>query len=141
MPESPSPAGAQPLGLTWVDYDHDNDADLIVPRGDTAVLGAARTETAGETGTAGAPPAAAAPGPQMWRNNGNGTFAEVAAERGLAGAAATVAAVGTDFNNDRAIDLVVTGGVHPLVWINPREGAFTSLEWPARRAVADLGAS
>ena len=95
LPESPSAAGAQPLGLTWVDYDHDNDVDLIVPRGDAAALGAASTATAGGTGTAGAPPAAAAPGPQMWRNNGNGTFAEVAAERGLAGAAGTVAAVGT----------------------------------------------
>ena len=58
----------------------------------------------------------------MWRNNGNGTFAEVGRGARPGGAAGTVAAVGSDFNNDRAIDLVVTGGVHPLVWINPREG-------------------
>ncbi|HZA37152.1 MAG TPA: CRTAC1 family protein, partial [Vicinamibacterales bacterium] len=42
--------------------------------------------------------------------------------------------------NDRAIDLVVTGGGHPLVWINPREGAFTSLEWPEGTQPPTVGA-
>src|SRR5918994_1307346 len=97
LPETPSPAGAQPLGLTWVDYDHDNDVDLIVPRGDAAALGAASTATGDKTGTAGAPPAAAATGLHMWRNNGNGTFAEVAADRGLAGTAGTVGGGGQGF--------------------------------------------
>jgi hypothetical protein len=47
--------------------------------------------------------------------------------------------VGTDFNNDRAVDLVVTGGVHPLVWINPREGAFKALDWPTPASSPSVG--
>jgi hypothetical protein len=60
----------------------------------------------------------------MWRNNGNGTFTEVAASLGLTANAPSIAAVGTDYNNDRAIDLVVTGGEAPSVFENPREGKF-----------------
>lgn len=105
--------GGTPLGLTFVDYDHDGDVDLIVPRS-----------------TWGSPSASGTPASTLvFRNNGNGRFVEVGAERGLS--APGVAAVGTDFNNDRAIDLVVTGEAAPAVYINPREGVFTRLPWPA----------
>jgi hypothetical protein len=38
-------------------------------------------------------------------------------------------AIGTDFNNDRAIDLVVTGGRIPSLFTNPREGKFPQQPW------------
>ena len=44
---------------------------------------------------------------------------------GFAGAGATVAAVLTDLNNDRAVDLIVTGAeTAPMVYLNQREGPF-----------------
>src|SRR5918993_946053 len=62
MPESPAAAGAQPLGLTWIDYDHDNDVDLIVPRGDAGMFGTTGPGTGREAGTPQPAPPAGAPG-------------------------------------------------------------------------------
>ena len=44
----------------------------------------------------------------MWRNNGNNSFTSVADAIGLSGTSPSVGAIGTDNNNDRAVDLVVT---------------------------------
>jgi Tfp pilus assembly protein PilF len=118
--------GGTPFGLTFVDYDHDGDLDLIVPRSTWG-------SPSGLPGTSPSGPspggATASPTTLVFRNNGDGRFTEVGAERGLA--APGIAAIGTDFNNDRAIDLVVTGEATPSVYVNPREGAFTRLPWPA----------
>jgi hypothetical protein len=114
------------LGLTWIDYDHDADVDLVVPR----ALG---------NQTQGSDPGSGSAAMQVWRNNGNGTFTEVAGERGLAGRMASVAVAGTDFNNDRAMDLVVTGDATPSLFINPREGKFRTLDWPAASASPTVG--
>jgi tetratricopeptide (TPR) repeat protein len=93
----------------FVDYDHDGDLDLYL------------TVAAGGTGEA----------PRknkVWRNNGNSTFTDVSEESGL-GVDATGAGVAvTDFNNDRAIDFVLAGGVAgAAIYLNPREGKFASL--------------
>ena len=90
------------LGVSFVDYDHDGDLDLYVPR-------------------------FRAPGSsnQVWRNNGNGTFTDATAQAGLAGDAAGIGVVAADLDNDRAIDLVLTGWQRPpLILRNPRDGAF-----------------
>ena len=79
-------------GVTFIDYDHDGDIDLYVTRSDAAPLGGRLT---GHN--------------VMWRNNGNGTFTDVTDSTGLAGSSPSVGTVGTDYNNDRAIDLVVSG--------------------------------
>ena len=154
LPRQPPAAAARRAwrsALTWVDYDHDNDVDLIVPVGEPGSLVAEvpvprprfRWNPNPARGTRHPEPlrqVVTAPGLQVWRNNGNGTFTEVGRGARPGGRPArNVAAVGTDFNNDRAIDLVVTGGVHPLVWINPREGAFKALDWPAGRASPTVG--
>lgn len=98
-----------PLGLTFVDYDHDGDLDLYVTRG---------------VSSAGVAPATN----MIWRNNGNGTFSDVSDSIGLAGAAPALGAVGTDYNNDRAIDLVVaSAGKSPTIFVNPREGKFPAI--------------
>ncbi len=92
-----------PAGLTFVDFDHDGDLDLLV------------------TGSASNGRASAN---VLWRNNGNGTFTEWTAPTGFDGPGATTGAVLSDLNNDRAIDLLVTGEGAPTFYANPREGKF-----------------
>jgi tetratricopeptide (TPR) repeat protein len=94
----------RPSSITFVDYDHDGDLDLLL------------------TG-AGLKPGDA---PNvLWRNDGNGTFTEWTEPTGLGGSGTTAAAILTDFNNDRAVDLAVTGdGPSPLLYVNPREGKY-----------------
>jgi Tfp pilus assembly protein PilF len=87
--------------LTWIDYDHDNDTDLYVSSADGASV--------------------------LLRNNGNGTFTDVTAETGMSGDGAQFSAVGSDFNNDRAVDFVVAGK-NARVLLNPREGKFQPIE-------------
>jgi tetratricopeptide (TPR) repeat protein len=95
----------KPAGITFLDFDHDGDLDLFVT---------------------GSKLTASSAGPNiLWRNNGNGTFTEWTPETGLAGEGETVGAVLSDLNNDRAIDLVVTGSEpSPTFYANPREGKF-----------------
>jgi tetratricopeptide (TPR) repeat protein len=95
-----------PSGLTFVDYDHDGDLDLFVT---------------GE-GNTGAKPNV------LWRNNGDRTFTDWTQQAGLGGEGSTTASVLTDLNNDRAVDLVVTGsGATPTFFANPRDGAFNAV--------------
>jgi tetratricopeptide (TPR) repeat protein len=94
----------RPSGITFVDYDHDGDLDLFI--------------TGGGLKPGDAPNV-------LWRNNGNKTFTEWTEPTGLGGSRTTAAAILTDFNNDHAVDLAVTGdGASPLIYVNPREGKY-----------------
>jgi len=96
----------RPVGITFVDYDHDGDLDLFVT---------------GEASAAGSKPNV------LWRNNGNGTFTNWTEQAGLGGEGTTLSATLSDLNNDRAVDLLVTGsGPAPTFFANPREGPFKS---------------
>lgn len=101
------------LGLALVDVDHDADLDLLVT---------ATSRPPDASGTGNVQPAHAV----FFRNNGNGTFTDVTAERGL-GHPNAVAIAASDLNNDRAIDLVYTGET-TAVYFNPREGAFSAAD-------------
>ena len=105
------------LGVTFIDYDHDGDLDLYV----TSTLRKAPAPAAGEAITL--PSGLEFPGNVMWRNNGNGTFTNVTQDLEIY-LDPSVGAIGTDYNNDRAIDLVVTDLKGPSFLENPREGKF-----------------
>ena len=99
-------ATSHPSSLMFVDYDHDGDLDLFI------------------TGT----PTASHPAPNtLWRNNGNKTFTDWTKEAALEGTAPTTAAILSDLNNDRAVDLLVAGkNSAPTFFSNNREGPFGS---------------
>jgi|HubBroStandDraft_6_1064221.scaffolds.fasta_scaffold03158_4 tetratricopeptide (TPR) repeat protein len=101
-----------PSGMTFVDYDHDGDLDLFVT-GSYVVVGGSLDRVRPNF---------------LWRNNGNGTFTKWTAEAGLEGGPGTTSVVLSDINNDRAVDLVVTGGGKaPTVYLNQREGPFKEM--------------
>jgi Flp pilus assembly protein TadD len=100
-------------GLTFIDYDHDGDIDLYVLQ-----MGMEQPVASLDGVIEGKVPASN----RMWRNNGNGTFTEQTDQLGLGGTTPAMAALGTDYNNDRAVDLLVTG--RTLLYKNPREGKF-----------------
>jgi tetratricopeptide (TPR) repeat protein len=98
----------RPSGITFVDYDHDGDLDLLLT---------------------GAPIKAGDAPNVLWRNNGDKTFTDWTEPTGLGGSGKTNAAILTDFNNDKAVDLAVTGdGPAPVLYVNPREGKYPAQE-------------
>jgi tetratricopeptide (TPR) repeat protein len=109
------------LGLTFIDYDHDGDIDLYVTRSSGA-------KGPDDSGPGTIPSRSSAAGHSMWRNNGNGTFTDVTEALALGGAGSAVGSVGTDYNNDRAVDIVVAGATAPSILENPKEGKFRSLQ-------------
>lgn len=90
----------------WLDYDHDGDIDLYLSS-------SAKGEYKGSPAS-----------DELWRNDGDGTFSNVSEEKGVTGQGRHWAALGTDYNNDRAVDIFVTG-LDPVILENPREGKFT----------------
>jgi cytochrome c-type biogenesis protein CcmH/NrfG len=100
------------LGLTFIDYDHDGDLDLYIGRSSNPGLNPSgmNFQTA-DNGTKNV----------MWRNDGNGVFTDVTDSVGLTGGPAT-GALGSDYNNDRAVDLVLPIGKAPTIFENQREG-------------------
>ncbi len=122
------------LGLTFIDYDHDGDLDLYVAR----FLNVAAPQPGQSISL---PADQLFSGNAMWRNNGNGSFTSVADSIGLLGTSPSVDAVGTDYNNDRAVDLVVTGWHGgPTVFENPREGKFIPQQlWSASISAGTAG--
>lgn len=90
-----TPDQRQPAAFT--DVDHDGDLDLVVAGSPTRLL----------------------------RNNGNGTFADVAVQAGVSAPLGAVALAATDYDNRRDIDLVVVPREGaPILYRNMRDGSF-----------------
>ncbi len=104
------PPTITPIGVTFVDFDHDGDLDLYI---------AQSNQVPGPSKEATPPPTRSL----LWRNDGNGKYSDVTSATGPFGDPETTGAVSTDYNNDRAVDLVVTGQ-DPTIFENPREGRF-----------------
>ena len=127
------------LGLSFIDFDHDGDLDLFMATGSSAtfpLLQGKSTEIEQHL----------AEGDAVWRNNGNGTFTNVTSDLHVSNGPG-ISVVGTDYNNDRAVDILETNwpeGVN--LFENPREGAFRlrnilpqiSQAWPVGIAVLDF---
>ncbi len=108
------------LGISFIDYDQDGDLDLYVTRFADLPL-----ENPGQPFTF--PQNAQPLGNILWRNKGNGTFMNWTVPLGLAGNTPSIGALAVDLNNDRAVDLVLSGLNVPAIMVNPRDGAFQSI--------------
>jgi Tfp pilus assembly protein PilF len=97
-------------GLTFIDYDHDGDLDLY---GSSGILSDEGPNSKNMS--------------VMWRNNGNGTFTNVTDEIGVTTASYASSAIGSDYNNDRAVDLISADWDGGTIFRNPREGRFAAL--------------
>lgn len=120
--------GEWSMGCTFVDFDHDGDLDLFV-----ANLAPVPATAPARPGSLESLPNAAN---RLYRNNGNGTFSEVAPEAGLAlPEGRTVAAVAADFNDTRDVDflLVDVSGRH-RIFNNLRDGSFRAVAAPSDTA-------
>ncbi|MBC8329417.1 MAG: CRTAC1 family protein, partial [Planctomycetes bacterium] len=96
------------VGATWADTDHDGDLDLAVARFGPA-----------DASRRGAPNA-------LWRNNGDGSFLDVAPGAGIDGGdRATLAVAFADLDDDRDLDLLfLHHGADNQVFLNDRVGRY-----------------
>lgn len=105
-------SGTNGVGVAWGDYDNDGDMDIFV----------------GNYGQA----------PFLYRNNGNGTFSDVASSAGVGVVANTVGSAFADYDNDGDLDLYVSNstGVQDFLYRNNGDGTFTDVA--AGAGIVDL---
>lgn len=108
----------------WVDYDNDWDTDLYITKCRQGALVGDPTRVN-----------------QMYRNNGDGTFTEVAAAIGLADTAQSWATVFEDFDNDGDFDaFIINHDLANRFYTNNGDGTFTEMIESTGIAPDDLGA-
>jgi len=134
--------GEWSLGATWFDYDRDGDLDLFVcnyvawtPETD---IWATRD---GRTKAYATPEKYPGASNVLFRNNSDGTFADVSRAAGVYNAdAKSMSALADDFNDDGWPDLVVTNDTQPnLLYINRQDGTFTNEALAAGVAYDEAG--
>lgn len=127
------------VSATAADFDHDGDLDLLVANYAPARLEASAGAVVAVPG--------GIPGAQnrLYRNNGDGSFTDVAAEtRTGGGASRSLFALFADWDDDRDVDfLVVNDGSPVQVFSNDRVGTFTesSAAWGVETASRMRGAA
>jgi enediyne biosynthesis protein E4 len=103
-------------GCVWFDYNNDGFPDLYVATGKPLAQGIHPYPVKNA-------PAVAAHN-HLYRNNGNGTFADVTAEAGVAADIYGTATIAADFDNDGFVDLFVTGFGHAILFRNRGNATF-----------------
>jgi hypothetical protein len=98
-------------GVAIVDYDDDGRPDIFLVNG-------ARLESS---------PADAPPVSHLYRNNGDGTFADVTEKAGVAGKGWGQGVCAGDYDNDGHVDLVVTYYGHQILYRNNGDGTFSDV--------------
>ncbi|MDA0748733.1 MAG: VCBS repeat-containing protein, partial [bacterium] len=94
-------------GLAWGDYDGDGDLDLYITNWGSSVSPTVSTN-------------------RLYRNNGNGTFSDVAAQAGVADNRNSIAALWADYDNDGDLDLyVVNFSEQDQLYRNEGGGSFS----------------
>ena len=91
---------------SWGDYDNDGDVDLFIANEASRGMDAPC---------------------QLFRNNGDGTFTDVAEQAGVREFGFGMGTVWGDFNNDRYPDLYVAAGWPAFLFRNNRDGTFTDV--------------
>ena len=102
-------------GCAWIDYNDDGWTDLYI------VTGISHDNLfAGEENATRAPNF-------LFRNNGDGTFAEVTGKAGVSGTGLGNGVAAADYDNDGLIDLFVTNYGRDLLYRNNGDGTFTEV--------------
>ncbi|MET0212974.1 MAG: CRTAC1 family protein [Vicinamibacterales bacterium] len=109
-------------GVAIVDYDSDGWPDIFLVNG-------ARLESApfDSVTLAQGRPGEAAPVSHLYRNNGDGTFADVTAKAGVGGHGWGQGVCAGDYDNDGHIDLFVTYYGHQVLYRNNGDGTFSDV--------------
>ena len=128
-------------GATFADFDHDGDLDIQVANYAPASLDG----VAGASGVVRVPEGIPGAPNRLYRNNGNGTFTDVAAEtRTAGGPRRSLFSLFADWDEDRDVDfLVVNDGSPVQVFSNDRIGTFTesATRWGVETASRMRGAA
>ncbi|MGH2570673.1 MAG: FG-GAP repeat domain-containing protein, partial [bacterium] len=109
----------------FVDFDADGDLDLFVTRYVAFDPGKTCTDASGRADYCG--PKESPPVPDvLFRNEGNGTFTDVSAASGVAGAsAAGLGVTCEDFDGDGRLDIYVANDAYANhLWLNEGDGTF-----------------
>ena len=102
-------------GCAWIDYNDDGWTDLYIVTG-----------ISHDNLFAGKENATRAPN-FLFRNNGDGTFAEVTGKAGVSGTGLGNGVAAADYDNDGLIDLFVTNYGRDLLYRNNGDGTFTEV--------------
>ena len=119
-------------GAAWLDYDNDGWLDVYVPDGDA--LANYELRYAKRCGSCEATPVlrrrrkpASTHHDQLWHNNGDGTFTDVAAQVGIREARWSFGVTAFDYDADGWTDLFVSNLGHDVLWHNNADGTFTDV--------------
>jgi hypothetical protein len=101
-----------PGGVGLLDYDNDGFLDIFFTNG--ARIPSLSKESPGFYN-------------RLYRNNHDGTFADVTGKAGLSGTGYSIGVAAADFDNDGWTDLYVTGINHNILYRNNHDGTFADV--------------